>query len=131
MQMTLTANNMNRTYQKLEIGNGTFPSHTIDGIENLIKIPNKWLSKTSNLNDLIAESFDEIADEYKDSNYFANTAILTPLNKDVHEINEKVLEKVPGDETFIKLSEDKIIDDAYFWDYPTERLILVVYLFMN
>eukprot|EP01083_Nonionella_stella_P040241 109334_1 len=108
--------------QILDIGNGVFPTQTIGDKKDLIRLPDEWLSSSHNLDDFIDETYNDMDHHYKDPSYFANTMMLTPLNETVRHINEKVLAKFPGPELEPKLSEDKIIDDSYFWDYPTERL---------
>ncbi len=107
--------------QILDIGNGIFPTHSINGVDDLIQIPEQWLLKSNKLDDLINKSYHNINTNYTNPKYFADRAILTPLNEDVWDINEKVLEKIPG-ETYFKHSEDRIIRDEYCWEYPTERL---------
>ncbi len=39
--------------QILAIGNGSFKTYTINDVDNLIRIPDEWLSNSDNLNDLI------------------------------------------------------------------------------
>ncbi len=54
---------------------------------DMIRIPDEWLSQTDNLYDFIDECYGDIQTKYLDPNYWANQAILTPLNDDVDAIN--------------------------------------------
>uniref|UniRef100_A0AC35TYC6 ATP-dependent DNA helicase n=1 Tax=Rhabditophanes sp. KR3021 TaxID=114890 RepID=A0AC35TYC6_9BILA len=86
--MRADINSQNDANTILQIGNGT-----LNDINGKVKIPKKCLSN----NNFIEEIF---GNDIKNQNYEAiqNSAILAPYNKDVIEINEKVLTLFPGEE---------------------------------
>jgi len=85
--------------------------------EDIIEIPSEMLSE-----DLIKEIFGERLhpSNVKD---FAHKAILCPLNKDQHKLNEKILSILDGD-TVTYLSVDSIVDETETdrRNYPIEFL---------
>ena len=85
----------------LSIGDGTFPT-VPDMPPHRIRLPDKLVAPTEELDDLITTVFDtDITAPY------AGRHILTPLNVDVNEINEKCIDKVPGQVSCL-LSTDQL-----------------------
>ncbi len=74
------------------IGEGTYP--TEPKLNDMIRIPDEWISKASNLDDFIDEIFPDIEHKYHES-VIENAAILTPWNAEAETINHKILQKIP------------------------------------
>ena len=89
-----------------QIGDGTLPyiKHNNPSWPNdLIKIPNKFLSNTNDLNQFTNEicgNFNEL-----DENYFiqSNTAILTTTNNDANNINDIFIQKMNSKKTHFEV----------------------------
>lgn len=107
--------------QILKIGCGKFLTHTIGEINNLIQIPKAWLSKAKQIDEFIAEIYGDLTARYQEPNYLVDRTILTPLNKDVWDINDKLLKAFPGTE-YLKKSRDMLSDPELNWHYPKEDL---------
>ncbi len=103
------------------IGDGTYPICKELG-EDMIKLPNSWISKSKTIEEFIDEIFPNLTDNYLDHYWFAERAILTPTNLQVHKINNIALQKLPGKiMTFI--SDDRNIDlTSSSLLYPEELL---------
>jgi len=104
-----------KTYAQeiLDIGNGIYPTENSIA-PNMIHIPDKWISKTNNLCDFISECYEDIEINYINPDYWADQAILTPLNDDVNAINNMLLDLIPGKmyEGGPLMSIDSLIDVA-------------------
>ena len=77
-----------------KIGDGTFPINEELG-EDMIRIPDKWLSQSSNLQEFINEAFPNIATQCESDEYLKGRAILTPLNATAQQINNEILKQLP------------------------------------
>jgi len=96
----------------LRIGDGleTAVKISIDEniMEELIEINNTMISKSTNLDDFIEEVYPNISNIKIDSSYAIERTILTAKNDDVDLINNKVLNKINGQE-FVYYSADDIV----------------------
>lgn len=77
-----------------------------------IVIRSQFIYKDNNLFDFLNLFFKE--SEFYEGNlsYYKNTAILAPLNKDVHELNDKILDSFRSKNEKTYLSYDRIIDEC-------------------
>ncbi len=87
------------------IGDGNYPVTDIIG-PDMIKIPNKWLSRSKNIQELIEEAFPNLEINYQNTDFLKGRAILTPKNIDANSLNNMILDKFPGDVS-VKLSVDE------------------------
>ena len=87
------------------IGNGTMPIHRDLG-EFMIRIPDEFIFRSKKLEDFIDWCFPDIAHNPD----VGDKAILTPLNKDCHELNRMALQKMAG-AVSVHRSIDSIMED--------------------
>jgi hypothetical protein len=80
----------------LRVGKGEETVHSKIG-EDIIRLPDDIVFDNENLKSFISEIFTDIEDNYQDKNYIKNRAILTTKNADVEEINNQVLDLIPGE----------------------------------
>ncbi|CAG8664796.1 12324_t:CDS:2 [Cetraspora pellucida] len=94
------ANDKKRTFVEylLRIGNGTEP--TIDN--DLIRLPDEMTVRPQNQEDsidpLINIIYSNLTENFLNTTFITERAILTSLNSDVDEINEKIMAKYPGEQ---------------------------------
>ncbi|XP_021986585.1 uncharacterized protein LOC110883027 [Helianthus annuus] len=91
----------------LDIGEGKVGGDN-DGVAT-VEIPSDLLITDSldPIESLIQFVYPSVLERYKDRDYFSERAILTPKNEVVHEINDRLLELFPGEQTEY-LSSDSI-----------------------
>ena len=65
-------------------------------------IPEGMRSETGKLDDLVDDVFPSIAERFSDAKWVGKRAILSPSNKKVQEVNDAVLERLPGREVVMK-----------------------------
>lgn len=99
----------------LNIGDGTFPT-VPDMPPHTIRLPDELVAPTEELDDLITTVFGTVI-----TAPYAGRHILTPLNVDVNEINEKCIDRVPG-QVICLLSTDL---------FPFHRSPMLTSSFMN
>ena len=88
--------------------------------EGLIDI--RELSRVvQDVDELIDMVFPNVETQYKDTEWLSQRAILAPKNVMADSINEKLLNKIPGQATSYK-SVDKVTNDAEAVEYPVEFL---------
>ena len=106
----------------LRVGEGKEPIH-LDIGDDIIKLPDDIVLDSENIKDLISEVFNDINSNYKNNDYLRDRAILTTKNVDVEEINQQILEIIPG-ENYEFLSADSVEDEAQVDQslYPIEFL---------
>src|SRR5687768_2738892 len=96
----------------LQIGEGKETVYSNLG-EDVIKLPDEIILHDENIESLILEIFNNINDYYKDSNnyinYIKDRAILTTKNKDVDDINKKIINIFP-ENAYEFLSADSVKD---------------------
>ena len=106
----------------LQLGNGELP--VLPGSQDLIQLPDALCTETEDLIELINFVYSDIEGVEGDSDtaldYFANRALISPLNRNVTTINEKVQKRRPGTVTEF-LSADSADDDSGII-YPPEFL---------
>ncbi len=93
----------------LQIGNGTYPTETIDGIPDYIAIPpHMWIPLS--IPNLFERIYDDFANNYTNNLYIQERAILSPLNSYTDDINDFASERAAGEFKMYN-SNDLIIDD--------------------
>ena len=75
----------------------------------------------NNFDELMNSIYPNIEENYKDSEWLSERAILVPRNVEVIELNQNLLEKLPGDPKTYK-SFDKVMIDTDASKYPIEFL---------
>ncbi|CAM6089267.1 unnamed protein product [Calypogeia fissa] len=80
----------------LAIGEGRLPLETTLG-DDVIALPRDMLMPTDNLNDLIDDIYGTDAMNFRNAEFLKDRAILTTINKDVDNINEKVMKSFPAE----------------------------------
>ncbi|KAL7602055.1 hypothetical protein Lser_V15G21000 [Lactuca serriola] len=96
----------------LDIGEGKLGGPN-DG-ETIIDVPDDILIKDADdpIGSLIEFVYPSILEKYSTTNYFQERAILAPKNEVVQEINDRLLNKFPGDEVEY-LSSDSICESEF------------------
>jgi hypothetical protein len=74
------------------------------------------ISRGATLEDLITVIYPNIATPNHPDQYFSDRMILAPRNADVHDINDRILEKFPGEETIYDSADSAIIEEGV--DHP-------------
>ena len=98
-----------------DIGNGVVGQNT----NGVLSPPPSVCVK--NLSELIEAIFPNIEENYTNSNWLSERAILAPRNLEVNNLNYKLLAKVPEEERIYK-SFDKVMKDNDATKYPIEFL---------
>lgn len=98
----------------LDIGNGKL---SMDVNSGMITLPNNFCELTESKEEFIRNVFPNIAQNYKNHDWLSERAILAAKNKDVGEINEKVLNDFPGQILTYK-SVDSITNPDDVVNYP-------------
>ena len=103
----------------LDLGEGKLPAHaTVDGY-NLIEIPSSMCQTSKE--EVIEKAFDDFQSHIGDIEYFQGRVLLATTNKIVDEVNEEMVERIPGDlHTFHSI--DKVTDIDNSTMFPTEFL---------
>ncbi len=109
----------------LTVGNG---EETVDDNikkmfynEDIIKIRENILSKSKTAEQLVEEIYPNLGRSLT-AEEMSNTAILTPLNKDVDRLNEIALNKCNGEEFAPLYSQDSVVDEEMSDRYTEEYL---------
>ena len=76
-----------------KIGDGTYPTHEELG-ENVIRIPDHWLSKSETIDEFIHEIFPAV--KSGNAGEDCKNAILTTTNEEADKINDKIMSKMSG-----------------------------------
>ena len=107
----------------LRIGNGVEPAVSMgEGlIPDRVRIPERMLMRRYNTYDLIAAIYGNLSTTNLTTELLISHAILTPKNKDVATLNDKVLELFPGEAHEFK-SADAIDNPEDQIAYPLELL---------
>lgn len=100
----------------LQIGEGTICSGTKT---DEITFPSKFCHIHSSLDKLITTVYPNIQKNYKDHKWLMERVILAPKNEEVNQINDKLLQKIPGKIRKYK-SIDTVIDETQSVHYPIE-----------
>ena len=103
----------------LDLGEGKLPAHaTVDGY-NLIEIPSSMCQTSKE--EVIEKVFDDFQSHIGDMEYFQGRVLLATTNKIVDEVNEEMVERIPGDlHTFHSIDTVTDIDNSTM--FPTEFL---------
>lgn len=103
--------------QLLNIGNGSIAAN----IDGTITLPEDFCNLVDSKEELIQKVFPDIANNYLNMQWISERAILAAKNKDVHDINYDIQNRLPG-EIKIYLSTDTVTDPEQIVHYPTEFL---------
>ena len=108
------------------IGNGTVGES--DDVDITLDIPSDLLIPTSGdtLGSIVATTYPRLLDSMNDITYFQNRAILAPKNSIVDQINDYVLDLLPGEEkTYLSYDSpySKNIDENSFDDIHTPEFL--------
>jgi len=105
----------------LELGNGS-QSLRVPAAENdQVLLPEFAGHRVASMEGLIEDTYPNILNNLRNSAYFAERAILTPLNNDADDINGLILEKLPGEQrTYFSADSPANADESNL--YPVEFL---------
>ncbi|CAI0387110.1 unnamed protein product [Linum tenue] len=114
----------------LALGDGKLPCKRFkeDTPADWIEIPSLFLvqPQLSPITSIAAEIYDSFTETYKDTKYLTSRAIVTPTNAKVSEINEFMLQQVPGPVRSYYSSDsmqrDTQVPESFDETYPTEFL---------
>ena len=102
------------------LGNGTAKVHPEIG-EDVIQIPKQYMVYSSD--ELIDKVFPQITEGYTDKYFVSKRAILTPINENVDELNEAIVDKFPGEgKTY--LSADSVAEEDLHNTYLISSTLL-------
>ena len=103
----------------LDLGEGKLLAHaTVDGY-NLIEIPSSMCQTSKE--EMIEKVFDDFQSHIGNMEYFQGRVLLATTNKIVDEVNEEMVERIPGDlHTFHSIDTVTDIDNSTM--FPTEFL---------
>ncbi|KAJ7519804.1 hypothetical protein O6H91_20G056200 [Diphasiastrum complanatum] len=104
----------------LSVGDGREPTFVHRDLD-LISLPEGMCLRTRDVGELISFTFPDVARRFKDVEFLRSRAILTPLNKDVDEINARVVEQLLGD-VFTFYSTDSVLECEGSNVHPIEYL---------
>ena len=68
----------------------------------MLNIPESMRLEEDTIDCLVSTIYPNIEQRYTDTQWISNRAILSPSNKEVQEVNEEVLARLPGPETVLK-----------------------------
>ena len=100
----------------LEIGNGNILEGREDGLIRL-----NCGTKCSNLEEIEEKVFPSIVQNYKDTRWLSERALLAPKNISVDKVNDHILAKIPG-AVMMYSSVDSVVDEEEAVQYPMEFL---------
>ncbi|MCP4985903.1 MAG: hypothetical protein GY928_07505, partial [Colwellia sp.] len=78
-----------------QLGRGELETYPDIG-EDVIRIPDELMSKSSDLDSFIEEIYPSLSENYENIDFFADKCILTPLNTVCDSINDKCIHQIPG-----------------------------------
>ncbi|KAJ7195159.1 hypothetical protein O6H91_Y512300 [Diphasiastrum complanatum] len=104
----------------LSVGDGREPTFMHRDLD-LISLSEGMCVRTRDVGELISFTFPDVARPFKDVEFLRSHAILTPLNKDVDEINARVDEQLPGD-VFTFYIADSVVECEGSNVHPIEYL---------
>ena len=105
----------------LALGEGKLQKITYNDCTDNITIPKQFLIPGDDLTALIATIYPDVQRSNGDAKYFVNRAILAPTNKVVDEINDTVLDMLPGEKKTYH-GTDTVAEDDNALLYPVEFL---------
>ena len=103
----------------LDLGEGKLPVNaTVDGY-NLIEIPSSTCQPSKD--EMIEKILDVLKSHIGDAEYFQGRVLLATTNKIVDEVNDEMVERIPGDlHTFHSIDTVEDVDNSTM--FPTEFL---------
>ena len=114
MRVALTGESLEFSNYLLDIGQGTYNLDKSFG-EFATKIPEDNIVNSEQ--DLIDFVFGDIENNYNNSYWMASRSIICPTNNNVDTINNKILDKIPGEQTCYR-SHDSVEENEH--QYPLE-----------
>jgi len=114
MRVLLTGESSDFSDYLLSIGDGRQEINNEIG-EFAIKLPQDLLVKSEQ--ELMDFVFDDLDDKYTDPFWLSSRSIICPTNLGVDQLNEKLMDKFPGDER-VYLSHDSVEENEH--QYPIE-----------
>lgn len=83
----------------LDVGDGKIERATDGEFDDDITIPSQFcnIGNINCVDDMIDSTFPDFINNYKDSKYLSERAILTPTNSTVSHVNAMIVERIPGD----------------------------------
>ncbi len=106
------------------IGDGSYP--IVDELgEDIIKLPETWISQSENIEDFFSEIFPNIEQNYLDHDWLSERAILTPTNKQMHEINriESIDSNIDYNSSGLQYPEE-LLNTIELTELPQHKLTL-------
>ena len=93
MRVKVTGSSEAEAYSKwlLDVGNGTCG-------EGELTIPEAMMTEQETLESLTDSVFPNLSQRYVDTAWMAERAILAPTNKEVDEVNNYIIQKIPGEQ---------------------------------
>jgi len=120
IEMSLDTNKNDFSKYLLKIGEGTEPTFNSNE-DDLIKLPDEICMNLSNLSELINYIYDDLSENYFDTKYIIDRAILATTNKICDNLNEEVLKLLPTEHK-VYYSADSTISENEISLYPSEYL---------
>lgn len=93
----------------LDLGEGKVPTYIINGSE-YFKVPDDLILRSEKPQILIETVYPNLHLNYKNTEWLYNRAIICPLNEDVNELNEFILDLFPGKEELF-FSIDRVLEN--------------------
>lgn len=98
-----------------DVGNGVLEStlNQTSPFDHCIDIPSQYCIQSHNasIEDIISYTYDGLKDSYKNTKYLEERAILIPTNQVVDQINNLIMDKIPGN-FFTYYSSDTVQNDG-------------------
>jgi hypothetical protein len=102
----------------LRLGEGRLPSEGKVDDSNVIEIPSEMCLESKD--DVVETVFDDFEDNIGNADYFKSRVLLAATNEIVNEVNNELVERIPGDvRTFRSIDT---VDDTDTTMFPTEFL---------
>ena len=120
IEMSLDTNKNDFSKYLLKIGEGTEPTFNSNE-DDLIKLPDEICMNLSNPSELINYIYDDLSENYSDTKYIIDRAILATTNKICDNLNEEVLKLLPTEHK-VYYSADSTISENEISLYPSEYL---------
>ena len=107
----------------LRVGNGSEGCEGVDysSDETKIKIPEKFISTAKTVKEFCKEVFPDIntvinlqSDDKSWYDWLMQRAIICPTNKEVHEINDLMLDEFPGEQQIYRSYDECLTEDQVF-----------------
>ena len=101
----------------MQIGDGSLPENKNVG-ESMVELPSQFFIETSSASDLVEAVFPGFENNFRNTKWVKNRAILCPTNEECSEINKILLSKLPGESTVYKSCDTVNKSESHM--FPTE-----------